>query len=104
MGTTLDPEAFREALEADTNKEIKAVILTHSETSSGVLNDLETINRHVKAHGEALIIVDAVTSLGAATFPSMSGARCGGVWLPERLYDSSRVRLHFHERSRLESL
>ena len=68
-GQPLDPEAFREALEADTNKEIKAVILTHSETSSGVLNDLETINRHVKAHGEALIIVDAVTSLGACTVP-----------------------------------
>ncbi|MCC5897624.1 MAG: alanine--glyoxylate aminotransferase family protein [Phormidium sp. BM_Day4_Bin.17] len=68
-GQPLDPEAFREALEADTNKEIKAVILTHSETSSGVLNDLETINRHVKAHGEALIIVDAVTSLGACNVP-----------------------------------
>lgn len=68
-GQPLDPEAFREALEADTNKEIKAVILTHSETSSGVLNDLETINRHVKAHGEALIIVDAVTSLGACSVP-----------------------------------
>ena len=68
-GQPLDPEAFRQALEADTNKEIKAVILTHSETSSGVLNDLETINRHVKAHGEALIIVDAVTSLGACSVP-----------------------------------
>ncbi len=68
-GQPLDPEAFRKALEADTNKEIKAVILTHSETSSGVLNDLETINRHVKAHGEALIIVDAVTSLGACNVP-----------------------------------
>lgn len=68
-GQPLDPEAFRQALEADTNKEIKAVILTHSETSSGVLNDLETINRHVKAHGEALIIVDAVTSLGACNVP-----------------------------------
>jgi aspartate aminotransferase-like enzyme len=35
----------------------------------GVLNDLETINRHVKGHGEALIIVDAVTSLGAVNLP-----------------------------------
>ncbi|NET01063.1 MAG: alanine--glyoxylate aminotransferase family protein [Sphaerospermopsis sp. SIO1G1] len=64
-GKPLDPAQFAEKLQADTNKEIKAVILTHSETSTGVLNDLATINSHVKAHGEALIIVDAVTSLGA---------------------------------------
>lgn len=68
-GQPLDPEAFRNALEADTAKAIKAVILTHSETSTGVINDLETINRHVKAHGEALIVVDAVTSLGACSVP-----------------------------------
>jgi len=68
-GQPLDPENFREKLEADTEKQIKAVIITHSETSTGVLNDLETINRHVKAHGEALIMVDAVTSLGAVSVP-----------------------------------
>ncbi len=68
-GQPLDPEAFRAHLEADTDKKIKAVIITHSETSTGVLNDLETINRYVKAHGEALIIVDAVTSLGAVNVP-----------------------------------
>ena len=68
-GQPLDPEKFREKLEADKEKEIKAVILTHSETSTAVINDLETINRHVKAHGEALIIVDAVTSLGATNVP-----------------------------------
>ncbi len=68
-GQPLDPEEFRTHLEADSNKEIKAVIITHSETSTGVLNDLETINKYVKAHGEALIIVDAVTSLGAYNVP-----------------------------------
>ena len=68
-GKPLDTEEFRTKLEADTNKEIKAVIITHSETSSGVLNDLETINKYVKAHKEALIIVDAVTSLGAYNLP-----------------------------------
>ncbi len=67
-GKPLDPEQFRTLLEADTAKQIKAVIITHSETSTGVLNDLETINRYVKAHG-ALILVDAVTSLGAANVP-----------------------------------
>ncbi|NJK73531.1 MAG: alanine--glyoxylate aminotransferase family protein [Oscillatoriales cyanobacterium RU_3_3] len=68
-GQPLDPELFREKLEADTEKQIKAVIIVQSETSTGVLNDLETINRHVKAHGEALIMVDAVTSLGAVSIP-----------------------------------
>lgn len=64
-GKPLDPEAFRTVLEADTDKTIKAVIITHSETSTGVLNDLEAIVGHIKAHGTALSIVDAVTSLGA---------------------------------------
>ena len=68
-GQPLDPEAFRTKLEADTDKQIKAVIVTHSETSTGVLNDLEMINRHVKSHEQCLIIVDAVTSLGAINIP-----------------------------------
>ena len=68
-GQPLDPEAFRAALEADTAKAIKAVILTHSETSTGVINDLETIARHVRAHGTALTIADCVTSLGACSVP-----------------------------------
>lgn len=68
-GKPLDPEAFAEKLDVDTDKTIKAVIVTHSETSTGVLNDLASINRCVKAHGESLIIVDAVTSLGATDVP-----------------------------------
>jgi aspartate aminotransferase-like enzyme len=68
-GQPLDPDLFRQKLEADTDKTIKAVIVTHSETSTGVLNDLETINRYVKDHGQALIIVDAVTSVGAVNLP-----------------------------------
>ncbi len=68
-GKPLEVEEFRSKLEADTDKKIKAVIITHSETSTGVLNDLEGINKAVKAHGKALIIVDAVTSLGACNVP-----------------------------------
>ena len=68
-GQPLDPEEFRAKLEADTDKQIKAVIITHSETSTAVLNDLETINRYVKDHGHCLIMVDAVTSLGAVNVP-----------------------------------
>jgi aspartate aminotransferase-like enzyme len=68
-GKALDPEEFRAKLAADSDKSIKAVIVTHSETSTGVLNDLAAINTAVKEHGEALIIVDAVTSLGAVSLP-----------------------------------
>lgn len=68
-GEALNPEDFAAALQADSEKKIKAVILTHSETSTGVLNDLEIITEHVKQHGEALMIVDAVTSLGSHNIP-----------------------------------
>ena len=68
-GQPLDTEEFRAQLAADTNKEIKAVVITHSETSTGVLNDLETISKYIQAHGTALSIVDAVTSLGAYNVP-----------------------------------
>jgi aspartate aminotransferase-like enzyme len=68
-GQPLDPEAFRAALEADGEKAIKAVILTHSETSTGVINDLQVIAQHATAHGTALTIADCVTSLGATDVP-----------------------------------
>ena len=67
-GQPIDPDAVKSALDADTAKAIKGVIVTHSETSTGVINDLETIAKHIKAHG-ALSIIDAVTSLGATNVP-----------------------------------
>ncbi len=68
-GHPLDPNQFKKILEEDRNKEIKAVILTHSETSTGVLNDLQTISQYVKSHGKAITIADCVTSLGACNIP-----------------------------------
>ncbi|MFY0609067.1 MAG: alanine--glyoxylate aminotransferase family protein [Candidatus Atelocyanobacterium thalassa] len=68
-GKPLNPEIFKTKLVNDKDKKIKAVIVTHSETSTGVFNDLETINKYTKAHGKALIIVDAVTSLGTTDLP-----------------------------------
>jgi aspartate aminotransferase-like enzyme len=67
-GQPIDPNAVKSALEADSAQAIKGVIVTHSETSTGVINDIETINKHITAHG-ALSIVDAVTSLGATNVP-----------------------------------
>ena len=57
-GTPLDPENFKTILEKDYDKEIKAVILTHSETSTGVINDLKTISSYVRNHKKALSIID----------------------------------------------
>ena len=68
-GNPLNPNDFQEILENDHKKEIKAVILTHSETSTGVINDLETISFHIRNHKTALSIVDCVTSLGACNVP-----------------------------------
>ncbi len=68
-GKALDPNLFKEILEKDINKEIKAVILTHSETSTGVINDLEMISRYIRNHKKALSIIDCVTSMGACNVP-----------------------------------
>jgi len=68
-GQPLDPNQFKMILESDTLKKIKAVILTHSETSTGVINDLKAINNEVKNHGKAITIADCVTSLGACNIP-----------------------------------
>ncbi|WP_320673745.1 alanine--glyoxylate aminotransferase family protein [Prochlorococcus sp. MIT 1341] len=68
-GKPLDPTKFKNELENDKKKEIRAVIITHSETSTGVINDLKTISEYVHRYGNALIIVDCVTSLGACNVP-----------------------------------
>ena len=68
-GTPLNPDNFKTILEKDHKKEIKAVILTHSETSTGVINDLKTISSHISKHNTALSIIDCVTSLGACNVP-----------------------------------
>jgi len=68
-GKPLDPNQFKMILEGDIDKKIKAVILTHSETSTGVINDLKEINKEVKNHGKAITIADCVTSLGASNIP-----------------------------------
>ena len=68
-GRPLNPDNFKTVLENDNKKEIKAVILTHSETSTGVINDLKTISSHIRNHKKALSIIDCVTSIGACNVP-----------------------------------
>src|SRR3989304_2181409 len=55
-------EEVRKALEA--NAEIKAVLVTHNETSTGVTNPLEEIARVVR-EVDRLLLIDGVSSLGA---------------------------------------
>ena len=68
-GKPLNPEDFKKILENDDKKEIKAVIFTHSETSTGVINDLKTISSYIRNHKKALSIIDCVTSIGACNVP-----------------------------------
>jgi aspartate aminotransferase-like enzyme len=67
-GKAINPDEVRRRLKADTNKSIKAVTITHNETSTGVINDLQSIAAAVNEHG-AVSIVDAVTSFGACALP-----------------------------------
>lgn len=61
-GKAADIIKLQETLASDKNKEIKAVLFQHNETSTGVLNDVKRISEIVAEHG-ALKIVDAVSGL-----------------------------------------
>lgn len=63
-GAAADPAALAERIKADVNREIRAVFVTHNETSTGVTNDIPALRTAVGDH-PALFIVDAVSSLGA---------------------------------------
>ncbi len=59
-GKAVKPEVVKEKLKDD----IKGVFLTHSATSTGVVNDVEAIGKIVK-DSEAILVVDAISGLGA---------------------------------------
>lgn len=61
-GKPVEPEAVQKALQADPS--IKAVLVTHNETSTGITNDLASISKIAKKLGK-LVIVDAISSLGS---------------------------------------
>ncbi len=63
-GEVIDPEVLRARLAQDTEKKIKIVTLTHSETSTGAANDIKTLCSIIREHG-ALSVVDGVTSVCA---------------------------------------
>ncbi len=57
------PADVAAALEA--NPGVRGVIVTQSETSSGVLNDVKAIGEIVKGYDECVLIVDSITGIGA---------------------------------------
>jgi aspartate aminotransferase-like enzyme len=66
-GTAAQPDVVAAALKED--PEIKAVLVTHNETSTGVTNDLDAIGKAIRAvNPEVLYLVDAISSLGCLPF------------------------------------
>lgn len=67
-GAAADPDEIASALERDAS--IKAVFVTHNETSTGVTNDLEAIATACRrVRPDVLIVVDAISSLGSLNCP-----------------------------------
>jgi len=63
MGHAVDPDLLRQALRRG---RYDAITLVHSETSTGVLNPLADLARVAHEESDALIVVDAVSSLAGA--------------------------------------
>lgn len=69
LGSAHTTKLLQEYLEAHKDVLYKAILITHSETSTGVSNAVPALTEVVRAsHPEALVIVDAVTSLASAEF------------------------------------
>jgi alanine-glyoxylate transaminase/serine-glyoxylate transaminase/serine-pyruvate transaminase len=63
------PDEVEARLRADTRREIKAILVAHIDTSSGVVNDIAAIGKAIRTAGhDALFLVDAVASLGCVPF------------------------------------
>jgi alanine-glyoxylate transaminase / serine-glyoxylate transaminase / serine-pyruvate transaminase len=62
-------ERYQEALAADKNHAIKAVLFTHNETATGVTSDVAPIRRALNdTKHPALLMVDGVSSIGSIDF------------------------------------
>lgn len=62
-GRAIDPDRVASALHEHPNTH--AVLVTHNETSTGILHPLKEIANVVRANSDALLLVDAVSSGGA---------------------------------------
>ncbi|HSM20277.1 MAG TPA: aminotransferase class V-fold PLP-dependent enzyme, partial [Hyphomicrobiales bacterium] len=68
-GTGAPADRYGARLAADRNHEIKAVLVTHNETATGVRSDISAVRRAMDAAGHpALLYVDCVSSLASMDF------------------------------------
>lgn len=68
-GKAIKAEDVKEALVKDKDKVIKAVCLPQNETTSGIVNDIESISNVIKELDHpALLLVDVVSSLASLPF------------------------------------
>ncbi len=77
-GEAANPADIKKLL--DENPDIKGVMIQQSETSTGVLNDIEAVSKIMKNH-PALLIVDAISGIGASDLKVESWGLdivCGG--------------------------
>jgi len=65
-GEAVDPEKIRKYLVE--NPETAAVFITHSETSTGVVADVQTISEIIRSNSQAILVVDSITSAGVVPF------------------------------------
>ena len=69
MRRAVRPSEVEARLKADKGGTIKAVLVTQVDTASGVVNDIPAIGQAIRAAGhDALLMVDAVASLGCMRF------------------------------------
>ena len=88
------PPSSRRALEADKNHEIKAVLVTHNETATGVRSDVAAVRKAMDAAKHpALLLVDGVSSIGSHGLPhGRVGRRRRRHRQPEGLHAPDRPR------------
>jgi alanine-glyoxylate transaminase / serine-glyoxylate transaminase / serine-pyruvate transaminase len=68
-GEGVPVETFAERLEADKDHKIKAVLVTHNETSTGVTSDVAGVRKIMDAANHpALLYADGVSSIGCIDF------------------------------------
>jgi predicted phosphoserine aminotransferase len=63
LGAAVEPDMLRDQLR---RTPVDAVTLVHSETSTGVLQDVEALARVVREFDDVLVLVDAVTSMAGS--------------------------------------
>ena len=67
--TGADPKIVEQKLLADKKREIKAVLVTHNETSTGIKSRVEEIRKVIdKTNHPALFMVDTISSLGSYNY------------------------------------